>query len=179
MCLRFIYCCSLSILCGWLAGCAGYAGSGLKPGLATRDEVLAVMGHPALQWQDADGGEQLSFPRGPAGAHSLMVWIAPDGRLLRIENVLDARHFARIVPGKTTQAEVLRLLGPPVPAWTAYYAARNELVWEWLYCDDYNLMSRFDVLFDGFDGPVRTTYSRPDYRGRDGIQPRCSLLYVE
>ena len=39
-------------------------------------------------------------------------------------------HFARIQPDMT-QAEVLQLLGPSQPQWTAYFKPRHELVWEW------------------------------------------------
>ncbi len=165
------------LLCGMLAvmltACAGYGGHDLVVGDSMVADVQRSMGEPAMQWQDADGSRQLSYPRGPEGAHSFMVYLGPDGRLLRIENVLKDSHFARIVPGKTTQAEVLRLLGPPTPQWTSYYKARDELVWEWLFCDGSNLLARFDVLFDGMSGPVRSTFSRPDYRGQDGVVPPC------
>lgn len=163
----------LVIVAAGLCACANYAGRGLDAGVATMADVLGTMGEPKMQWQDADGSRQLSYPRGPEGPHSFMVYLGPDGRLLRIENVLKDSYFARIVPGKTTQAEVLRLLGPPTPQWTSYYKARDELVWEWLYCDGSNLLARFDVLFDGMSGPVRSTFSRPDYRGWDGVVPPC------
>lgn len=47
-----------------------------------------------------------------------------------------------------TQAEVLQLIGPPQPDWTAYFKARDELVWEWRYCDSWR-EAALDVLFDG------------------------------
>jgi hypothetical protein len=77
-----------------------------------------------------------------------MVFIDPDGRLQQIEAVLDMEHFARIEPGKSDQESVLRLIGPPVPQWTNYFKARDELVWEWQFCDAWNQLARFDVLFD-------------------------------
>ena len=55
-----------------LAACAGYSGSNLKPGLSTLPEVVASMGEPALRWKDPDGGEQLAYPRGPAGTQTFM-----------------------------------------------------------------------------------------------------------
>lgn len=156
-----------------LSACAGYSGSGLKAGVASRSDVLATMGAPALVWQDPDGSEQLAYPRGPAGAQTFMVFIAPDGRLQRIEGVLDMAHFARVKAGKSDREEVLRLLGPPVPQWTTYFQARNELVWEWRFCDDWNQLARFDVLFDATTGIVRTSYQRPDLMGWDGVAPYC------
>lgn len=157
-----------------LAACAGYDGRGLQPGVASIDDVVLQMGPPAMRWQDADGSQQLAFPRGPEGVHTFMAFFSPDGRLLRIENVLQMSHFARIVAGRDDQAAVLRLLGPSNPVWTTYFKARDELVWEWLFCDDWNHLARFDVLFDGTTGRVRSTMQRPDLRGWDGAPIVCS-----
>ena len=125
---------------------------------------------------DQDREAVLARARACGVAHVGNVFLGPDDRLQYIDNVLTDRYFARIVPGSTTQTEVLRLLGPPTPQWTSYFAARDELVWEWLYCDGSNLMARFDVLFDGREGAVRTTFSRPDYRGPDGGVPPCGQM---
>lgn len=160
-------------LCLIVSGCASYAGSRLKAGISTLADVQAEMGEPALRWRDADGSEQLAYPRGPDGPHTYMVFIGPDGRLQKIVNVLDMPYFARLEPGKNDQAAVLRLYGPPVPQWTVFYAARNELVWEWLFCDDSSHLARFDVLFDGSTGIVRSSMQRPDMRGSDGVVPMC------
>ena len=152
----------ISVLTIMLTACAGYSGSNLRPGASTLGDIVASMGEPAMRWKDADGREQLAYPRGPAAPQTFMVYVAADGTLERIEGVLDDVHFARIRPGSSDQAEVLRLLGPSPPQWTAYFSARDELVWEWRVCDTWNQVSRFDVLFDGSSGLVRTTYYRPD-----------------
>jgi hypothetical protein len=102
-----------------------------------------------------------------------MAFFGNNGRLQRIDGVLDMVFFARIEPGKSDKAAVLRLLGPSTPQWTAYFKARDELVWEWRFCDEQNQLARFDVLFDATTGIVRTTYQRPDYMGPDGSAPRC------
>lgn len=156
-----------------LSACAGYSGSGLTPGVATLSAVLATMGQPAMSWMDPDGSEQLAYPRGPAGSQTFMAFIAPDGRLQRIDGVLDMAHFARIEPGKSDQASVLRLLGPSEPRWTNYFQARDELVWEWRFCDGWNQLARFDVLFDASTGIVRTSYQRQDLMGWNGVAPYC------
>jgi len=144
-----------------LAACAAYSGSGLKPGEAGLDDVLRVMGQPAMRWQDQDGSLQLSYPRGPLGVHSYMALIGPDGKLQGIANVMDPKTFARIRPGMTKD-QVLRTLGPSEPSWTVYFKARNELVWEWRYCDEWNDTARFNVLFDGSKGTVRSTMSQTE-----------------
>lgn len=156
-----------------LSACAGYGGSSLKPGIATLPEVIATMGEPAMRWNDADGRVQLAYPRGPAGTKTFMVFLGADGRLDRIENVLDMVHFARIDNGQSDQAAVLRILGPSQPQWTAYFKARDELVWEWHFCDSWNQLAFFDVLFDATTGIVRTTFQRPDLSGWDGVAPGC------
>ena len=156
-----------------LAACAGYDGRGLTPGLSSVEDVIAVMGEPALRWRDADGGQQLAYPRGPAGPHTYMAYFGPDGRLIRIENVLQMRHFARIAPGKDDREAVLRLIGPPNPEWTLYFAARDELAWEWRFCDDWSRLARFDVLFDAASGLVRSAMQRPEPGWGRGGAPYC------
>ena len=151
-----------------LSACAGYGGSDLLAGMSTLPEVVTSMGEPAMRWKEPDGREQLAYPRGPEGTQTFMVFIGTDGRLERIESVLDAEHFARIRPG-TDQATVLRLLGPSPQQLTAYFERRDERVWEWRFCDAWNQLAFFDVLFDATTGIVRSTYQRPDYRRSFGM----------
>lgn len=54
-----------------------------------------------------------------------------------------------------------------MPAWTVYFKARDELVWEWRYCDAWNRLARFDVLFDATKEVVRSTLSIREECGRD------------
>jgi hypothetical protein len=147
-----------------LAACAGYDGRGLIVGEARLDDVLRVMGEPRMQWTEADGTLRLAYPRGPMGVQTYMVLIGRDGRLQRIENVLDAQAFGRVEPGMRKD-QVLRALGPPEPTWTTYFKARDELVWEWRYCDEWNRLARFDVLFDATREVVRSTMSLREHCG--------------
>lgn len=163
----------LAVIFMLVAACAAYDGRGLQVGVATVDQVLAAMGAPAMKWRDADGGEQWAMVRGPGGVHTYMTYFDPQGRLKKIENVLEPGHFAQIVAGVSGKAEVLRLLGPSNPAWSIYFESRDELVWEWQVCDEQNTLARFAVLFDGATGLVRTTMQRQDLRGPEGVAPRC------
>lgn len=138
------------------AACSGIAD--LRPGESGVEDVQRAMGVPALRWQDADGSTHLAYPRGPEGFTTLLVHFDSGGRLRSTENVLDAKHFAAIKPGMD-KAGVLHLLGPSPPERTIYFDARDELVWEWRYCDDWHAAARFDVLFDGTRGTVRSTMS--------------------
>ena len=139
-----------------VASCAG--GGNLRPGAATQTDVLRTMGAPALSWQNADGSRQFSYPHGPYGFHSYMVYLDRDGRLQKIEDAMEMGAFARIQAGMS-QAEVLRTLGPSDPAETAYFPARRELNWGWRYCDAWNNAAHFYVLFDKDSGAVQSTMS--------------------
>lgn len=141
-----------------LGACAAYSGHELKPDADRLEDVLRVMGQPAMRWQEVDGTAQLAYPRGPQGYHTYMVHIGADGKLRRIENVMDAKSFALIQPGMT-KTQVLRILGPSYPGWTEYYSARDELAWEWRFCDTWNDAARFNVLFDNTKETVRSTLS--------------------
>ena len=155
-----------------LAACASYSGAGLRPGEARLEDVVRLMGQPAMRWQDPDGSIQLAYPRGPAGIHTFMVKLGPDGRLQSNANVLDEAGLARIRPGMT-QEQVLRVLGPPDYSRTAYFKARDELVWDWRACT-YNLnIQRLYVLFDATSGTVRSTMSLDELFGHEGITIAC------
>lgn len=148
----------LIVIAGLLAGCATYDAAGRLPVDARLAEVERTMGLPALRWQTPDGGETLVYPFGSMGFHTFFVHGDADGRFVSRENVLTMQHFARIAAGMT-QEEVIHTIGPPVPEWTVYFKARDELVWEWRYCDDWNEPARFNVLFDGTTLRVRSTLS--------------------
>ncbi len=143
------------------AGCASYDGRGLQPGVSRSEDIQEIMGTPAMHWPLLNGGERLAYPRGPAGFHTFMLETDKSGVLLSKENVLQPKHFARLREGMT-QDEVLRIIGPPYAPWTIYFEARDELVWEWRYCDDWSEPARFNVLFDQSKGTLRTTMSRPE-----------------
>lgn len=141
-----------------VTACTPLGGPMLQPGNTLQD-TYRMLGEPAMRWREADGGEQLAFPTGPMGYHTWMVRTDAAGRVKSVDNVMDIAHFARIQPGMG-QDEVLRILGPSYPGWMIYYKARDELVWEWRYCDVWSEPARFDVLFDGSSGKVRSTLSQ-------------------
>ena len=123
------------------------------------------MGEPAMRWQNSDGSVQLAFPRGPAGFHTFMVRIGPDGKLQRNENVLETKNFMQILPGMT-EAQVLQVLGPPDPARSSYFKSRDERAWQWHYCGGWQGAAYFTVLFDGTARTVRSTMSVPESCGQ-------------
>jgi hypothetical protein len=148
-----------------LSACA-FASARLTPGTATRQDVLAALGPPAMAWKLPDGGEQLAFTTGPAGYTTRMVYLGSDGRLARIQDALREPVLDRIEAGMS-QDEVLRLVGPSVPQWTADFEVRREHILEWRFCSEFSQISRFDVLFDKDSGRVRSTLRWVEQCGRE------------
>jgi hypothetical protein len=103
---------SAAVLSG---GCAtpSYDGHDLVPGVATEADIVGTMGKPVQTLKRPDGGEALYFSREPLRRQIFVADTAPDGRLRKIEQVLDYEHFKRIHAGTTTADQVKAILGPP------------------------------------------------------------------
>ena len=143
-----------------ISGCAGYSGSGLKPGIATITDVESSMGQPALAWKNKQGQVvQLAYPRGPAGYVTFMAFFSDAGKLDKIEQVLDERHFALIKTGATKE-EVLRIIGPYRD--TNVFSARDELDWNYGYCSQNLQRMAYSVMFDTKTGLVTGGQTNPD-----------------
>jgi hypothetical protein len=92
---------------------------------------------------------------------------------------MSMKTFVRIPPGMSKN-QVLRILVPSDSSRTAYFKARDELVWEWPYCDDWNETARFEVLFDGSKEAVRSTMSLTDYqRGLCDTEGGCICAHTK
>ncbi|HEX4928291.1 MAG TPA: hypothetical protein VFV74_09845 [Burkholderiales bacterium] len=112
-----------------LAACAS-DGRSLRPG-DDAEAVRAQMGNPALVVPLPSGGEAWFYPRGRVGRQTFRAEIGPDGRLNKVEQVLDERHFDQVIADKTTREELLAMLGPPV--YEMHGSLKNEDVWEYTY----------------------------------------------
>src|SRR4051812_10112259 len=84
-----------------VAGCAGFAGAGLVPGVATEAEVEKVMGPSADRRQRSDGEVVRYYSRLPAGREVYAARFGRDGKLIAIEQRLTREFAARLVPGKS------------------------------------------------------------------------------
>jgi hypothetical protein len=112
-----------------MAGCASFDGRGLAPGQSSAADVEKVMGAPAEKRQVASGETWLYYPRQPFGRKTFVARIAPDGRLVALEQRLTDESVARIIPNTTRAEQVRDLLGPP---WQAgRYANLDRDVWTW------------------------------------------------
>lgn len=111
-----------------LGACASFHGGGLTPGVSTSAEVERVMGVPAEKRQVA-GETWYFYPRQPYGRKTFVARVAPDGRLLAIEQRLTDENVAKIIPNTTRAEQVRELLGPP---WAAgHYARLERNIWTW------------------------------------------------
>jgi len=112
-----------------LCACASYSGSGLTPGAATEEDVVATMGEPALVRDLPDGGKTLWYPRLPFGRQSFAATLDRSGRLVSIEQRLDPQFISRLRPNESTAEDVLDLLGPPNRV--DVYPRKPREVWEY------------------------------------------------
>ncbi len=148
----------------FVAGCASYSGWGLKPGASSVEDVRRIMGEPTNICPLAGGGQNLVYPRGPAGLHTFNVHVGRDGVLESIENVLEERGFAMLRKGTSTKGDVLCIFGPPYLE--TYFKARNELVWDYRFRDAWGYPSRFHVLFNDAGIVTGTMQIREDVPDR-------------
>jgi hypothetical protein len=94
-----------------LAGCASMDGAGLVPGQSSAADVEAAMGRPADKRPGAGGETVYYYPRLPWGYATYAARIAPDGKLVAIEQRLTLENVHRLKQMRTD--EVRDLLGPP------------------------------------------------------------------
>lgn len=143
---------------GLLAGCLSwYEGRGLTPGIATRADVVAVMGQPVASYPDASG-EILEYDR---GERRFMARLGANGRLENIEQVYTRESFARVRAGMSP-GEVNRALGIPYSA--TRFARRNETVWDYRFRDEvFDYVTYFHVAFDEARGTVKSTFYTREY----------------
>jgi hypothetical protein len=148
-----------------LAGCAALGFHGLEAGRSSESDVRRALGEPARTYADADGSRQLAFTTGPAGTQTFMAFIAPDGRLTRLDQVLSNDQFRRIDPGTTTRAQLERLIGPP---WrTVDFPNLRQVAWDYVFMDEWSYVVDFSVMLDERGIVAGTVYARRE-SGRDG-----------
>jgi hypothetical protein len=143
-----------------LVACAGYAPTGLAPGVSPAD-AQRLMGAPTGEHRLADGKRRIEYARGPAGKHTYMLDFDAQDRLAATEQVLTEEHFAKIEPGQMRD-EVLRQLGRPSNVqWIAY---QRRHIWSYRY--DAVFCQWFQVSLDTQGRVVETGY---------GPDPSCDV----
>lgn len=148
-----------------LAGCAAIDYYRLEPGKSAEADVRRALGEPALVFTDPDGSRQLAFPHGPAGTETHMAFLSPDGRLIRLEQVLSEDQFRRIVGGVTTRAQVERLIGPP---WRVVdFTNLRQVAWDYVFRDTWGYVVDFSVMLDERGVVAGTVAARREAHGGD------------
>lgn len=111
-------------LVGVLAGCA--IPSAIKPG-ATADELTQKLGKPTEVRPGPDGGESWDYAYGPEGIHTWRFDLDRSRTVRAATQLLTEERLFRVVPGVTTEADVIELLGKP----RDIVKFREEVAWEW------------------------------------------------
>lgn len=107
---------------------------------------------PAATRTAANGETWRYFPSQPYGRKVVVERVAPDGKVIAVEQRLSEEYIARLVPGHSRKDDVFALFGPPYE--TAVYPRMDREVWSWH-------MRRFGVIPVGLhvqmspDGVVR------------------------
>ena len=97
------------------------------------DDVRRQMGAATEEKRLDDGSRVLWFVRGPQGFHTYKVTIGKDERVASIVQVLTEANFRSIISDKSSQADVLELIGRPRERMT--FPNLREEVWTWRYQD--------------------------------------------
>ena len=141
-----------------LGGCST-AGS-LVPGQSAEADARARLGTPTDTRTDPNGDKVWEYATGPEGFYTYMVRIGADGRVKEFTQVLTEEELAKIVPGKTTRAEVRRMLGRPSDEKTY----RVGLTWSYRYKKGDTQPGYLVVTFNP-DDTVRDTIAIIDMPG--------------
>jgi hypothetical protein len=140
------------------AGCAGNTdGSALAVGQATTADVEKAMGTVAARTTGSNGETVLWFSRQPSGRVIYAARMGKDDRLIGVEQTLVAENLAKIQPGKSTEAEVRAILGPP---WRIDPFPRMQRV-AWTYAVQGMNPQQYVVQFSS-DGVARERFAIDD-----------------
>jgi hypothetical protein len=112
---------------GVLGGCANPRL--LVVGQSTEADVRARMGNPTDTRVDRNGDRLWEYATGPEGVETHRVRIGADGKVKEVTQLLSEDQLEKVVPGKTTQADMSDLLGRPSDE-TTY---PTGLTWSWRF----------------------------------------------
>lgn len=146
-----------------LAACVT-AGS-MKPGM-TVDQARAAAGRPTGTYALPGGGSRLQYSYQPFLQE---VWNADfdaQGKLARVEQVMNDEAFARVQSGKDTTTDVLRDFG--LPAETFSYKLRNETAWMYRYYTYGGFKAAMFIYFDPAGVVKRTETGLDPWAIRNG-----------
>jgi len=135
------------------AGCATY--KDLQPAQSTRADVEATLGRPAEVRTRSDGETWLYYPNQPYGRKVLVARVAPDGKLLAVEQRLSEEYIAKLIPNTSSREDVLALFGRPYEHLSVPRMERD--MWTWHMRQYAMLPATLNVQMSP-DGVVREIY---------------------
>jgi len=135
-----------------LLGCVSYGG--FVPGVSTMADVRAKSGRPTDVRFAPNGEEIWEYATGPQGYETHVVTFDANGVVRSDAQVLTEDNIKRLVPGKTTRAEVRDLFGRPGDV----YVFGGSETWEWRF-KPVGFAPEMLVVFFGKDGVV-SKYTR-------------------
>jgi hypothetical protein len=143
---------TLVVLVLALAGCATWRG--LEPGRSTLADVQATMGAPAEQ-RRVGAETWLYYPNQPFGRRVNVARVAPDGKLIGVEQRLSEEYIAKLVPNQSRSEDVLALFGQPYER--LKFPRMERDTWSWHMRQYGNLPATLNVQMSP-DGVVREIY---------------------
>ncbi len=145
----------------WMAGCANM--TEIPPGTAA-SAVESSRGKPARIWPERGGGSSWEYPTGPEGRFTYMVRVSPDGRVDRVDKVLDWAFFTTLQPGMSNE-EVQHTLGRPIR--TTHMPLINQDVMYWRFVE--TVWKRCFYAYMGPDARLVATGVRDEEVSDHGI----------
>lgn len=139
------------------AGCATY--KDLQPAQSTRADVEAALGQPAEVRARNDGETWLYYPQQPYGRKVRVARVAPDGKLISVEQRLSEEYIAKLIPNQSTRDDVLALFGRPYEHLNVPRMERD--MWTWYMRQYATLPATLNVQISP-DGVVREIYVLDD-----------------
>ena len=146
----------------WIAGCANL--TSIPPGTPA-SSVEASRGKPFRVWPEANGASSWEYPLGPSGRYTYMVRVAPDGRVTRVDQVLDLPTFIRLQPGMKVQ-EVEHMLGRPYSKTYMPLIDQDQWAWRWV---ESNVWNRCFYAYLSRDGTLVSTGMGDEQVGDTGF----------
>jgi hypothetical protein len=146
-----------------LSGCGDYRL--IRPGQAGMERVRLTLGRPTDIRFSETGEEIWEYAKAPIGRETYIVRFGKDGRVKRIEQVLNDETIAQILVGQSTKREVRDLLGRPGDV--SFFNAREH--WEWPI-REVGIRTATLVVQFGDDGVVRSVGRVLDFTDGDKKQ---------
>lgn len=109
----------------FLAGCA--MPDRIEPGKTSVDELISQLGQPTTKRPGAKGGEDWDYVYGPAGIHTWRYNVEGGRNIRSATQLLTEERLQKLVPGQSTEKDVLEMLGQPRDTGRV----GGEMTWEW------------------------------------------------